>query len=44
MKIYNDRILMFAGGGITDESDPEMEWVETQRKISTITSVLKALR
>ena len=44
MKIYKDRIKLFAGGGITEDSEPDKEWIETQRKISTISTVLKELR
>lgn len=33
-------LLLYAGGGITADSIPEREWEETERKISTIMSVL----
>ncbi|MDE6805992.1 MAG: chorismate-binding protein, partial [Muribaculaceae bacterium] len=29
-------ILLYAGGGITRDSIPEAEWMETERKLSTI--------
>lgn len=34
-------ILLYAGGGITRDSDPEAEWEETQNKLSTLESVMK---
>jgi isochorismate synthase len=36
MKIENQTIFAFAGGGITGDSDPEKEWNETTIKIQTI--------
>ncbi|MCP9769116.1 isochorismate synthase [Lacihabitans sp. LS3-19] len=36
MKIENQTIFAFAGGGITEDSDPEKEWNETKIKIQTI--------
>lgn len=34
--IGDRRIMLFAGGGITALSDPEAEWEETERKLSTL--------
>lgn len=34
--IGDRRIMLFAGGGITALSDPDAEWEETQRKLSTL--------
>lgn len=41
-RIMTDRnlICLYAGGGITSKSDPETEWEETERKISTIRNLL----
>lgn len=36
----NKSITLFAGGGITDKSDPLPEWNETNRKLSTMLSTL----
>lgn len=36
MKIENDEIFAFAGGGITEDSVPEKEWNETEIKLKTI--------
>lgn len=33
-----DGALLFAGGGITSLSDPEEEWLETERKLTTLLS------
>ena len=44
MKIYKDRIKLFAGGGITADSISETEWNETQTKIQTLMGVIKELR
>ncbi len=44
MKIFEDRIQLFAGGGITAESRAETEWNETQTKIQTLMKVIKDLR
>jgi isochorismate synthase len=36
MKIENGKIFAFAGGGITEDSDPEKEWNETEIKLQTV--------
>lgn len=36
MKIQNDMVYGFAGGGFTAESIPEREWLETEMKFKTI--------
>lgn len=36
MKIQDNEIYAFAGGGITEDSIPEKEWNETQIKLQTI--------
>lgn len=40
MKFYQNAAQIFAGGGITEESDPESEWEETLSKIETMAHVL----
>lgn len=40
MKIENEKALLFAGGGITADSNPESEWEETLHKIQTMLNVL----
>ncbi len=40
MQLNNDQALIYVGGGITKDSDPEAEWEETVNKTQTIKSVL----
>ena len=42
-EIFNDRISLFVGGGLTAESRPEEEWDETVRKSHTLLSVLEKI-
>lgn len=35
-KIYNDAVLLYAGGGITALSNPEKEWQETELKMQAM--------
>lgn len=36
MKIENHTVFAFSGGGITADSSPEKEWIETELKLKTI--------
>jgi len=36
----SERVRLFVGAGITLSSDPELEWLETQRKAETLTPIL----
>lgn len=38
-EFFNNHALLYAGAGITVNSDPDKEWVETQRKFNTIKSL-----
>lgn len=40
MKLAKDTASVFVGGGITADSDPEKEWLETQYKSQTMLAVL----
>ena len=40
MNIDSDIITLFAGGGITEKSDSEKEWEETELKINTLKTLL----
>lgn len=40
MKIQKDIATLFVGGGITKDSNPEDEWIETVQKASTIMEIL----
>lgn len=41
MQIKQGKALIYVGGGITKDSDPEKEWDETVNKTKTIVNVLK---
>jgi len=40
MELQDDKASIFVGGGITEASDPESEWVETQNKSKTMLGIL----
>ncbi|MBR9854016.1 MAG: chorismate-binding protein [Algicola sp.] len=40
MELNKYNAAIFVGGGITDASDPESEWVETQNKSKTMLNIL----
>lgn len=40
IRIYKDGFKMYAGGGITPLSIPELEWEETENKIKSITDFI----
>ncbi len=40
MKKINNKIYLFAGGGITADSDIQKEWEETEVKMTTLTDLL----
>jgi isochorismate synthase len=44
MRVYDDRLILYIGGGITRESIPQDEWEETEIKADTLLSVLKKVR
>jgi isochorismate synthase len=44
MKVYNDRLVLYIGGGITHDSVAEEEWEETEIKAETLLSVIKQIR
>ncbi|MRT94855.1 isochorismate synthase [Ancylomarina sp. 16SWW S1-10-2] len=41
MKIAENQLSLFVGGGITADSIPQDEWVETQNKAQTLLSVIR---
>ncbi len=43
MKIHRNSLSLFVGGGITKESDPKEEWLETEIKSETLLSIIKML-
>lgn len=40
MELSNDKAILYVGGGITKDSDPEKEWEETVKKTETMKRVL----
>ncbi len=41
MELVNEKAIVYIGGGITKDSDPEKEWEETVRKTETMKKVLQ---
>ena len=39
-KLIDDELFAYVGGGITDESVPELEWIETENKSKTLFDLL----
>jgi isochorismate synthase len=44
MKVFDDRFILYIGGGITLDSIPEEEWNETEFKADTLLSVLHQIK
>ena len=42
MKIEQNHATFYAGCGITEESDPQSEWLETEMKCQTLMNVCSA--
>ena len=40
MEFKDDRFKLFVGGGVTRDSNPNKEWIETQRKMTTMGQVI----
>jgi len=40
MKLLKNEAILYAGAGIVDESDAEMEWYETENKLNTLRILL----
>ncbi|MBI9067747.1 MAG: isochorismate synthase [Salinivirgaceae bacterium] len=43
LQAFENGVVLYAGGGITPESDAEKEWEETRLKIQTIEDILEKL-
>ncbi|MEQ9286545.1 MAG: isochorismate synthase [Cyclobacteriaceae bacterium] len=41
MHILKNRAVLFAGAGVTEDSDPEHEWLETEMKFQTLLNVIQ---
>ncbi|MBN1144330.1 MAG: isochorismate synthase [Bacteroidales bacterium] len=44
MKVLENKLILYTGSGITDESNPEDEWEETEIKADTILAVLNKIK
>jgi len=44
LKVYDDRLVLYIGGGITHDSVAQEEWEETEMKSETLLSVLNQIR
>jgi isochorismate synthase len=44
MKVLDDQLVLYIGGGITHDSVPEEEWEETEIKADTLLSVLHQIK
>jgi len=40
MQLFKDNLVLYSGAGITADSDPEKEWIETDNKMMTLLKVL----
>jgi isochorismate synthase len=43
LQAFENGVVLYAGGGITPESDPEKEWEETRIKIQTLEHILEKI-
>lgn len=43
MKIENNTATLYAGAGLTEDSDPQKEWQETEMKCQTLLAVMRSL-
>ncbi len=41
MKVCNNSLVLYVGAGITKDSEPEKEWIETVEKAKTLLSVIE---
>jgi isochorismate synthase len=44
LQVFDNRLALYIGGGITHDSVPEEEWEETEIKAETLLSVLQQIR
>lgn len=40
MQVFEDSVVLYSGGGITKDSNPESEWKETENKMGTLLGVI----
>ena len=44
MEVDDSRLRLYVGGGLTDKSDPEREWKETEAKAQTLLSIINGYK
>ena len=44
MEIFKGHAVLYAGAGITEDSNPEKEWLETEMKFNTLLNVIDVIR
>ena len=44
MEVDDSRLRLYVGGGLTDKSDPESEWKETEAKAQTLLSIINGYK
>lgn len=42
MQVFKNQIILYAGCGITADSDPELEWLETEYKIDALLQLIES--
>ncbi|MCS6967630.1 MAG: chorismate-binding protein [Bernardetiaceae bacterium] len=42
LQLQHNHVILYAGAGITEDSDPEKEWQETEMKCDTLLKVLRS--
>jgi isochorismate synthase len=40
MQLFDRELVLYSGAGITENSDPEREWIETDNKMKTLLNIL----
>ncbi len=43
MELFKNKAVLYAGAGITEDSDPDREWKETELKCNTLLNVIKTI-
>ena len=41
MKMHNGTATLYAGAGVTEDSNPEKEWLETEMKMNTLLNIIR---
>ena len=41
MKLHNGTATLYAGAGVTEDSDPAKEWLETEMKMNTLLNIIR---